>query len=186
MPLNLLKKTFRKFFTVNFIEKKIRYFFGKFEKRYFSTERKGVTGQQLFQETPTFRFVLTCITGNILYILVQKDVYQIQIEENLQAEILIFSKEANAIVTLIRTTSTSIDHATILAEDEEEEEKHLDTYKAQHFLCKNIQALRYKLFKLSDDDFKLILEYFQIFSTFTTGEDEVEEEEKNKSIDIIK
>ena len=49
-------KIFRKFFTVNFIEKIIRHFFGKFEKKLFVIKKKGES-QQFFQENPTRPFV---------------------------------------------------------------------------------------------------------------------------------
>ena len=67
-PLFLWKifffRIFRKnveFFSMNFIEKQIRHFFGKFEKKQFFHKNKGVTGegesQQFFQENPTRPFV---------------------------------------------------------------------------------------------------------------------------------
>ena len=39
--MKLTVKNFRKFFSNNFIEKKIRHFFGKFEKTIFATKKKG-------------------------------------------------------------------------------------------------------------------------------------------------
>ena len=42
--MNLVVKNFRKFFTVNFIEKKIRNFFGKFEKKNLPQKKGGHRG----------------------------------------------------------------------------------------------------------------------------------------------